>query len=285
MTNKFRGTLFTLCLLGALSLIFFTINSAQAAFPADIVAYWRLDEAVGPTYVDDINANNGTGSNDPTAVAGQVNDAQDFDGLNDGINVPDANNNFDWGPYENFTIEFWMKSSTAAGTNEVIIGREDVGSFQWYVGIQQTTGFARFVITAGGSLALSSAGAINDGGWHHIVAMRYGEVGPPLTGEWRLYVDNNLEDSSAGGGADLGSSTANINIGHLLTAFRYEGTLDQVAIYTRALTEDEIEKNYNLGLEGLELDDDLPDDDDDDDDDDGGGGGGSSGCFISTSHQ
>ncbi|OPX33585.1 MAG: hypothetical protein B1H11_12270 [Desulfobacteraceae bacterium 4484_190.1] len=293
MMNKWRGTLFTLLLVGALGLIFVTTSSVQAAFAPDLVAYWKLDEAAGPSYVDEIiPAYDGAGNGNPDPVAGQVNGAQDFNGTDDGIDVSDADD-FDWGPYENFTIEFWMKKSTAVGSggasdNEVMIGRQE-GVVQWWIGVHNTDGLARFFITLGGAgVQLNSAARVDDGEWHHIVVMRAGEEGPPLTGEWRLYVDNGAPVVSPGGGADL-TLTTDITMGYLQAApsdYYYEGILDQVAIYTRALTADEIDKNYNLGLEGLELDDDLPDPPDNGDgDDDKKSGGGSSGCFISTSHQ
>ena len=106
MIRKWKVGLFFM--VGALGLIFLSTGSAHAACPDDIISYWKLDN--NGTYPDAINGNDGTGSAPPVfEAAGLVNGAQDFDGINDRINIP-ADGSFGWGKEESFTIEVWMNN-------------------------------------------------------------------------------------------------------------------------------------------------------------------------------
>ncbi len=74
----------------------FTIHVIDpAAIPAGLISYWKLDETVSGTYVDQMGINNGTGNVSPTPSAGQVSGAQLFDGSTTKIEVP-ANPSLDF---------------------------------------------------------------------------------------------------------------------------------------------------------------------------------------------
>lgn len=300
MMHKSRTSLFSILLAGALGLIFLTTGLAFAAPPAGTISYWKLDEAAGPNYEDSITARGNDGTDNgvaPTQDAGQVNFAQQFNGLTSGIDVP-ADTSFDWGVDDSFSIECWVRRNSALGaTNEIIVGRDDNGgSMQWWVGIWGTGGggtaqTAAFVLqdTGGvgdaltGTTIVAGPGAVVPGAWHHIVAVREAGVGI------RLYVDGGAgatfdpEDTgnpAYGGGFD---SAADLTIGYLNNngtgAFFTGAAVDEVALYSRALTPAEVQEHYQAGLAGEGID---TLEDDDDDDDNGGGGGGGGGCFIGT---
>ena len=289
MMYKKRVSLFTLLLVGVLGLVFFTTGSAYAACEDGITNYWKLDDPADGPYVDFIDGNNGTGAVAPSAVAGQVNGAQAFNGTNQGIDVT-ADRSFGWYKDESFSIEYWMKRDPAtdpvgfSGT-EVLVGREEGGGVQWWVGIWGTNALgktvtrAAFVLIAtngdGSATAELLAGDttdLTDGQWHHIVAVRDGT-------DNILYVDGAEEARvTIAYGAGFYSLSAPLNLGKLSGAYYYGGALDEVALYDRALLQSEIDQHYDNGLLGRGIDYVAPDDDDDDDD--GGGGGG--GCFIAT---
>ena len=83
-----------------------------------------------------VDGNDGTGNDNPTAVTGQINGAQEVDGLTTGIDVP-ADRSFNWTVDESFSIEFWVKRNGAVtGNNQVAVGRDDPStSLIWWVGI------------------------------------------------------------------------------------------------------------------------------------------------------
>ena len=171
----------------------------------------------------------------------------------------------------------------------MLVGREEGGGVYWWVGIWGTNAIGKTPTRAGFVLlATNGDGSANaellagdttdltDGSWHHIVAVRDGT-------DNILYVDG-IEEArvTISYGAGFDSTSAPLNLGKLSGASYYGGALDEVALYDRALTPNEILQHRDDGLLGRGIDYVAPGNGDDDGDDDNGGGGGSSGCFIAT---
>jgi hypothetical protein len=144
--------------------------------------------------------------------------------------------------------------------NEVIVGREDRVNklLHWWVGVHHGTGGARFILIDSSGFGnnknyfLLSSKILTDGEWHHVVAVRDATQNQNL-----LYVDGVLEDSvSISYQSDFASTSAKLNIGYLQAkivassplenAYFYSGTLDDVRIYTGALSETEIGDLFRL---------------------------------------
>ena len=254
--SKFRG--FTFMIVIILSFAFQPAISTYAACPDDIFAYWKLDEptpgAPNGTYADIIKDNAGTGNVNPTAATGTVNGAQAFNGTDTQINVP-ADNSFDWQSNESFSIEFWMKTDDVAPVvDQAIIGRDDVPAtgLNWWVGIHNTDGLVSFVLreTNGFGDDLSGVGTISlaDGSWHHVVAVRDGSTTDNI-----IYVDG-VEQGRVNHIYAVGfsSATAALNIGWLdsNSVFPFDGLIDEIALYDRALPLAEIQEHRDAGLAG-----------------------------------
>ena len=251
MMKKSKVFMFTFIMMSVLGFTLFSINSTYAVCPDDIQAYWKLDETTAGTYTDFISGKNGTGNADPAPATGTVNGAQQFDpALNTGIDVA-ADRDFNWLSTQSFSIEFWINMSNTPGSNQVAVGR--TGAF-WFVGVTNA-GLVTFELTDNGGVTstLGDTGTIrvDDGAWHHVVAVRDDSLGAGGTN--LLYVDGDLQDSEIINYTNgFFSNSASINIGYLNTGgfFRLEGLLDEVAIYDRALPEDEIDAHRDAGLGG-----------------------------------
>ena len=81
---------------------------------------------------------------------------------------------------------------------------------------------------------LYSSTPVNDGKWHHFAAVYDGA-------EFRLYVDGNPDGSEASTGP-ITVSTYNVFIGEnsQATGRHWNGQIDDVRVYSRALTEAEV---------------------------------------------
>ena len=223
--------------------------------PEGMVAYWRLDETRGSTYDDFYVGHDGVCADRcPLPAEGVVNGGQEFNGRNSGVNVPaiPGDDSINWGVEDGFSIEFWMKtdpSSTCEG-NEVIVGRDDSGSLlHWWAGCGDG-GQARFYLIDRGGTSRSIQGTtdLTDGAWHHIVAVRDASAS-----RIHLYVDGSPEaDASAAYSAGFSSTEAAINIGwlDLSRGFHFDGLVDEVALYGRALSAAEVEDRYHNGTAG-----------------------------------
>ena len=253
-----KGNVIIMFVLCTLSLLM--IRSLAYAQPPDCAGemshYWKMDDAGSP-YDDFYGTNNAVCTNCPAAVTGIINGAQLFNGINSAINVAD-DNTFDWGSTDSFTIELWMNtdsSNTCAG-NQVLVGRDDRAntSLQWWVGCKSGTRLPVFDLkdTSGTDIGVTGSTVLTDGAWHHIVAVR--DAG---ANEIRLYVDGAQEGSaSATYSAGFGSTTAALNIGYLNTnvpEFHFNGSIDEVALYSRPLSAEEISQHYYDGNVGLGL--------------------------------
>jgi hypothetical protein len=215
--------------------------------PTDMISYWKLNETSGNTYSDYYNGHDGqAGTNAPIPIAGIINGGQQFDGMNDEINVA-ASTDFNFGANENFSIEFWMKHSGSIQDVNVIIGRDDAATqLHWWIGLTATEGKIAFYLTSktGESYNVIGTTGLGDGNWHHITAVRDAN-------QIKIYADGELEGSTAttyNNGFD--SPTANLNIGwlNLDDGYHYDGALDEVAMYRRALDTSVVQEHYWGGL-------------------------------------
>ncbi|GBE31897.1 hypothetical protein BMS3Bbin05_00800 [bacterium BMS3Bbin05] len=143
-----------------------------------------------------------------------------------------------------------VAGQTCSTHNEVVIGRIHNSSpgLQWWVGCSVGGEGVFFLQDTGaeGPPAVVSSTDINiNEGQHHIVAVR-----DYNTREIILYVDGEergrvKEYLTVG----LDSTTADLNIGWLNTTpfFYFNGTIDEVALYNKALTPTEVTDHYNAG--------------------------------------
>ena len=220
-----------------------------AACPLGITASFKLEEAA-PPYLDYVGGGNAVCSTCPASVDGRINFALHFDGIGNEVNVADTGR-FDWAADDSFTIEYWMKKSSAITGNEVIVGRDDAANeLHWWTGCDGN-GTVRFQLRDinGNGIYLGGTGeVINDGEWHHLVFVRDESLN-----ENSIYVDGvrthfDNYDYTAGF-----ASSVPLNIGYLNLSdhYRYKGDLDEVALYDRALTPSEIQQHYVNGLGGI----------------------------------
>jgi len=217
-----------------------------------LVGLWSFDGAdmSGVTAYDRSGqGNNGTLTNGPTRTIGKVGQGISFDGVNDEITT--TTNQGNGSSVKVFTISAWFKTSTASGKK--IIGLEnnqtgtDSNSYdrQLYVGTDGKVYF--YVYDGSGKLAVSSSTFI-DNNWHHAVGVSSGDGG-----SIKLYVDGVLQQTTAVGTIYALYGTSYWRIGGYKSPAvmgvngYFPGSLDDVRIYDRALTQSEITQLYNAG--------------------------------------
>jgi hypothetical protein len=227
----------------------------------DISAYWKLDETTGTSgYADDcgeLTAGSCRNSVDcPTQGAeAKIINSQAFDrSANTGLNMP--GNSFDWAFDDSFTIEFWFMQppgNIGGGNNylenQVIIGRvSSATDMVWWLGIENTLGNAIFVLgdqdwKTDGDLIEVRGPKVDDGYWHHLVGVRDGANARTI-----LYLDGRkVAEQNSGFSTGLNSST-DLQIGwlNLDSFFGFTGTVDEMAVYNRALSPAEVRAHYYL---------------------------------------
>ena len=171
-----------------------------------------------------------------------------FNGVNNIIQVADANNlSFT----NTLTIEAWINTAQN-GIAKRIIGKELIGSI-WpeYFVLMNNDGTIQFGINTfnGDNISrLNTVASYNDNLWHHVAATYDGAT-------MRIFIDG-IPDGTLATTKILWNSSSQLSIGSanggVNATYTWDGQLDEVRIWNRALTQTEIRNNMCQKLIGNE---------------------------------
>ena len=229
-----------------------------------LVAYWSFDNCDATD--DSGNGHNGTIYGNPQCVDGEKGKAFSFDGQDDYIEVPHSDS---LNPTDAVTISLWAKELNDSPAYSSLIykaGGEPVGwcGDRVYTLWTRTDKGIHFTSTPEGSsnqIICDSAGSLYSlNEFVHIVG-----VIDTVNYTMSTYVNGNKVSSCEYYGDQIRSGTYPLRIGgHFHYAgdqFNFNGIIDEVRIYSRALTEAEIQALYGGGPSDGDSDNDgLPDD-------------------------
>lgn len=202
------------------------------------IAYWKLDEPAGATtFVDSAGTNNGScasGACPTTGASGKVNSAATFDGINDVISVPDSPT---WTFSGDFTLALWVKASSWSGNwwTRAFLGQDEGGGplNKWIFSYDGThTILLVYSSASGGPYLIGNAWAPATDTWYHLAVTRKGNL--------YTFYRNGIPDGTQTDSTPIPNIAAPLTIGWAEGAGSFNGTLDDVRIYNRALTAAEI---------------------------------------------
>jgi hypothetical protein len=215
--------------------------------PLGLVGYWNFNERNG-TFVADSSGygNDGTlynesvicsGGDCPTWIDGKYGSALSFDGANDYVNVG-TGSGLDL--TEAFTLEMWYKPISIQTGTKTIVGRglttSDVGGYAIKIEDGKFRGY--FYDSSWHYTPLSSITA-SPGTWYHIV-LTYDKA------NLKLYLNGNLDSSTQFTSPVNAPTNAVLNFGRWTNGSQYtNGIIDELKIYSRALTGREVKENYD----------------------------------------
>ena len=208
--------------------------------PMDFLGYWPLDATNGTSARDlSGNGNNGVVTGATWNANGRVNSCLSFDGLNNFVQVTN--------PVENdFSLAFWVKTTQTGGGPQWYNGAGLVDGD--YLGVANDFGTAlvgrKFGFGVGNpDTTILSTTAINDGAWHHCVATRQ-----QASGSLSVYVDGSLQATGSAGRNSQNASTR-LRFGALASGGGYfNGSLDEIRIFPRALGSNEVAALYESNI-------------------------------------
>jgi lysophospholipase L1-like esterase len=218
-----------------------------AGCPAGVRHHWKLDEASGPAYTDSYGSDTATCVNCPSAVAGRIDGAQQFDG-SERLSII-ADSAFEWGPTTSFSLECWFNKSGSGSTTQVLLGRRrELGATTWWLGID-ADGKLQFHLSDNlGNASLVTPTSVGLNEWHHAAVTR-----DHSDGFMRVYLDGLLQDSLTRSFAS-GIPVANdVTIAWFNSSpyYNFVGALDEIAVYDNALLPSQVLGHYQSGLASL----------------------------------
>jgi len=175
------------------------------------------------------------------STGGTINRALQLDGMTGYVEMADYPSFF----LTQWTISVWVKSSSQRIDFMTLFGNGSGNDLRMAGGVMALSiyngAFSNFIGTR----------RINDGQWHHVVAMRDGD-------RLRVYIDGQVEydhsDSTQQGYFSINNPAAPNRFNLLAIGNRgtpsefYQGLLDEARMYARALTHAEALALYNNGL-------------------------------------
>jgi hypothetical protein len=241
--NKLLATLTTLVLLGRLGHATAQQAAGAAANPAKpitldtdphLVGWWKFDEASGHTAADSSKGGHpgtleGGLSFDTHSAAGRDGKAIRLESKNDGLKIAGYKGVTGSQPR---TISAWIK--TAAASGEIVAwGADDYGQMWVFGHIRGRVG----VTPKGGYLYMRAA--TDDDAWHHVAVVVQEAAPPNLHDHVKLFKDGELAEIDDIGLLDLWpietGDQFDVRIGR-----GFKGLMDELRIYDRALSADEI---------------------------------------------
>ena len=196
----------------------------------DLVGFWKFDELTGTTANDSSAAMNiGTLVNSPLWTTGKSSGAISFDGNNDAVEITTGSFNAGSG-----TISLWVYAKSFSNYKHFIFGH---ATQPWSNRVQiYTDSKGALAIGLGDSSKVkSNIYKLLLNNWHHIV----------LTwdnGNYVIYVDGIAKTNGTYKGLSTWNSYADIgNNGNRPTRIEaFDGIIDEVQIYNRSLTANEV---------------------------------------------
>ena len=243
MKLRFLGYLISILMVMGI----FTFNFPQAAAvdacitpPADMISWWPGDGTAN----DIMDANNGTLEGGATFAAGKVDQAFSFDGVDDYVNSGSGDN---LNISEQITMDAWIKFSQKP-TEDDWYNIVSKGKYEMYVYTNNSNvtilGAYFWINENEVDLYDQSTIEINPNEWTH-VAVTYDGT------NINAYVNGQLDFTYNAPGAIDRSQLDDFQIAREVNSDHYfNGLIDEVEVFNRALSQPEIQSIYDAGSAG-----------------------------------
>ncbi len=220
-----------------------TVNASQNnQLTSGLVGLWSFNgsDLSGTTAYDRSGqGNNGTLTNGPSVYPGKVGQALNFDGTNDYVSLPALPSVT--APY---SVSFWMKPTGGLSSGNTVVSLRGANSFPKFLLMTNN----KLLAYAGGEkyrygTRVFSSSDLNT--WWHVVFVVADSAA--LT-NWKIYL-NGIDDTGTPGantGLYYDPSTFG-TVGNDIAGQYFDGALDEVRIYNRALSASEVAALYQMG--------------------------------------
>ncbi|HEV2889971.1 MAG TPA: LamG-like jellyroll fold domain-containing protein [Frankiaceae bacterium] len=201
-----------------------------------LTAYWRLDETAGTDACDSRGASTGRYGGgyqlgQPGALTGDANPSVSLNGTTGSVSVPST---LPLSPASSVSLEAWVRPTTLPASQTVV--RKDQ---QYLLRLEGGRLYARVWFVGGSYVEAWSSAVVQAGAWQHLVATFDGAT-------LRVYRNGAQVAASASAGS-LQSSSNELTLGRSLDYDHFSGSIDEAAVYSRALPASEVRAHHDHG--------------------------------------
>jgi YD repeat-containing protein len=221
---------------------------------AGLIDYWRLGEPTGPSFADGVGGRTattegGVGFGTPGVLVGDPNKAASFDGSNDS-----ATAKLDLSGSSQLTLEFWLNWAAYANNDRLAFEftpnfNENSGGFLVDPNAGELGG--RFGVGIGRGASRNNAyfERPSAGAWHHYTLVL--DTTAPAAQQVVPYVDGQpvaYAKTASGTGAGNFANSSLFFMSRNAAALFGNGSLDEVALYNRALNAAEVGAHFDASV-------------------------------------
>ncbi|MCX8147037.1 MAG: hypothetical protein N3D84_01060, partial [Candidatus Woesearchaeota archaeon] len=172
-------------------------------------------------------------------VLGKVGNSLNFSGSYQHIDVAD------YDLINNFTAEAWIYTRNVGSSHHYIINKQSGSDYGWWFRILSSGTIDCQIRNSTDIVGIDSGFAPDTEVWYH-AACRYNST------DICIFINGTLTACNPATG-DIRSNDLNIQIGKISdrNGFYWNGLLDEIRLYNRSLSEEEINASFALGLSGL----------------------------------
>ncbi len=226
------------------------LTKKASASTTGLVGYWRLNEGAGTQAYDSTQSyNTGTLKNGATWAAGKFGSGLKLDSTDDYVSIPDSSTleGFSaltvcgWGKLNNYPVVDGGIVATKSMTAEGALVSDPYTLWGLAVATDGTVNFQISTGSAGSRKIFSTAGTVPLNAWNHLCGT-YDHT------TMRIYINGNADANTLSASITVGTNSIDTRIGGLLANTYtdvWPGTLDDVRIYSRALSAAEIAALYS----------------------------------------
>jgi len=215
-------------------------NISFVDFNNSLVGWWRMNNESGEneSFVRDWssygNHGNVTGAT-YNSTGGIYGGGFEFNGVDDYVDIADSDS-LSYNGIQNKTISFWFKANEVSGTQTILSKWENspLDSLEYIVYLSSSTLNSQIL---GANPEVTETG-INADQWYHVVFIMNSTKGNIL------YVNGTLSGSTVDPGSVI-STISTLKLGQNQNTNWFNGSIEEIIVWNRILTQTEIEQLYN----------------------------------------
>ena len=215
-----------------------------------LIGYWKMNEASWNGTTDEVidsseMENHGTRGGNATTVSSGFGRSGTFDQFDDYVNIPD-NSSLDI--TEDFSISAWINPQ-GGSTRSIVSKRQAAGGSGYALVLGGSNEIYCQTENAGFQSSYTATSAAPNDVWTHVVIARSGT-------SCHVYINGVDATSSAASHSDPFTNNFDLRIGTATdTSEDYNGKVDEVRLYNRAISTEEISKILEYVPESVNIDD------------------------------